>query len=121
MCVGYPASGIWGKSSEPQKGFDHWFAHKSGGGPYYNAPFYRNGRLEREPDYVTDVITDDAIEFLREYAGREKPFYLQVDIRLPMRRGFTIIRKNIPRLYEDCPFESCPMEKEHPDSIYLTK
>ena len=31
-------SGKWhlGKSSTPQKGFDYWFAHKSGGGPYYN-------------------------------------------------------------------------------------
>ena len=116
-------SGKWhlGKSSEPQKGFDHWFAHKSGGGPYYNAPFYRNGRLEREPDYVTDVITDDAIEFLREYAGREKPFYLQVGYTAPHAPWLHNHPEEYTRLYEDCPFESCPMEKEHPDSIYLTK
>ena len=55
-------SGKWhlGKSSVPQKSFTHWFAHKSGGGPYYGAPFYREGRLVYEPGYVTDVITDDA-------------------------------------------------------------
>lgn len=70
---------------------------------------------------MTDVITDDAIEFLREYAGREKPFYLQVGYTAPHAPWLHNHPEEYTRLYEDCPFESCPMEKEHPDSIYLTK
>lgn len=115
-------SGKWhlGKSSVPQKSFKHWFAHKSGGGPYYGAPFYREGRLVSEPGYVTDVITDDAISFMKEYAGKQ-PFYLQVGYTAPHAPWLNNHPKEYTDLYENCPFETCPMEPEHPDSIYLTK
>ena len=115
-------SGKWhlGKSSVPQKSFTHWFAHKSGGGPYYGAPFYREGRLVYEPGYVTDVITDDAISFLKEHAGKQ-PFYLHVGYTAPHAPWLNNHPKEYTDLYENCRFLSCPMEKEHPDSIYLTK
>ena len=104
----------------PQKSFTHWFAHKSGGGPYYGAPFYREGRLVYEPSYVTDVITDDAISFLKEHAGKQ-PFYLHVGYTAPHAPWLNNHPKEYTDLYENCRFLSCPMEKEHPDSIYLTK
>lgn len=115
-------SGKWhlGKASVPQKSFSHWFAHKSGGGPYYGAPFYRDGRLYKERGYVTDVITDDAIGFLREYAHKE-PFYLHVGYTAPHSPWVNNHPKEFTDLYRDCPFLSCPMEGLHPDSIYLTK
>ena len=52
-------SGKWhlGNSATPQMGFKHWFAHQSGGGPYYGAPMYRDGKLYHEEKYITDVIT----------------------------------------------------------------
>ena len=109
-----------GNSAVPQKGFSHWFAHKSGGGPYYNAPIIQNGELYRKPRYVTDVITDDAIEFIEEYAGRQ-PFYLTVGYTAPHAPWLTNHPKEYTDLYKDCPFNSIPKEKEHPDSIYLTK
>lgn len=115
-------SGKWhlGKSSVPQKSFSHWFAHKSGGGPYYGAPFYRDGKLGKESGYVTDVITDDAIGFLRERAHKE-PFYLHVGYTAPHSPWVNNHPKEYTDLYKDCPFLSCPMEGLHPDSIYLTE
>ena len=67
-------SGKWhlGKSSTPQKGFDYWFAHKSGGGPYYNAPFYEDGELVNKDGYATDIITDKAIDFIKKYAKKQQ-------------------------------------------------
>lgn len=62
-------SGKWhmGASARAQQDFTHWFCHKSGGGPYYGAPLYRDGVLYREERYVTDAITDDAVEFLNSH------------------------------------------------------
>lgn len=44
-------SGKWhlGASTIPQHGFDDWFVHPYGGGPYRNAPMIRNGELVQEP------------------------------------------------------------------------
>lgn len=115
-------SGKWhmGNSEQPQKGFTHWFAHKSGGGPYYNAPLIKNGELYQEPRYVTDVITDDALEFMEEYAGKQ-PFYLNVGYTAPHAPWLNNHPKEYTDLYEDCHFDSCPKELNHPDSIYLTR
>ena len=115
-------SGKWhlGNSAKPQKSFSHWFAHKSGGGPYYNAPLYKDGVLYNEPRYVTDVITDDALEFIDENAGKQ-PFYLTACYTAPHSPWVNNHPKEYTDLYKDCPFDSIPKEKEHPDSIYLTK
>lgn len=115
-------SGKWhvGRSSVPQKSFTHWFAHKSGGGPYYNAPFYKEGRLIYESGYVTDVITDDAISFIKENAGKQS-FYLHVGYTAPHSPWVNNHPKEYTKIYEDCSFLSCPMEEKHPDHIYLTE
>lgn len=115
-------SGKWhmGNSAKPQKGFSHWFAHKSGGGSYYNAPLIKDGVLYHDPGYVTDVITDDAIEFIEKNAGKQ-PFYLNVGYTAPHSPWLNNHPKEYTDLYKDCLFNSIPKEVEHPDSIYLTK
>ena len=59
-------SGKWhlGNSQIVQHGFSHWYVHQTGGGPYINAPMIRDGVLINEPGYVTNAITDDALQFL---------------------------------------------------------
>ena len=115
-------SGKWhlGKSSTPQKGFDYWFAHKSGGGPYYHAPFYEDGELVNKDGYATDIITDKAIDFIRKYA-KKQPFYLHVGYTAPHSPWVNNHPKEYTDLYDDCAFETCKMDGEHKDSIYLTK
>jgi choline-sulfatase len=118
-------SGKWhlGDSATPQQGFDHWFAHQKGGGPYYDAPVVRDGELEREPDYITDAITDEALSFLDEMA---EPFYLSVHYTAPHSpwtedgEAKNQHPEEITELYDDCPFTSCPQEPTHPDATGLT-
>ncbi|HOX38486.1 MAG TPA: sulfatase-like hydrolase/transferase [Candidatus Brocadiia bacterium] len=112
-------SGKWhmGDSLRPQHGFSHWFVHQKGGGDYNNAPMVRDGRLTDEPGYVTDVITDDALRFIE--TNREKLFYLSVHYTAP-HAPWTGHPAEIVKSYDDCPFESCPQEKRHPNAISLT-
>jgi len=115
-------SGKWhlGHSAKPQKGFSFWYVHQSGGGPYYNAPAYRNGELVREPNYITDVITDEALGYLDSRAGNRRPFYLSVHYTAPHSPWIDNHPKDIVASYDDCPFESCPDEPEHPWSLRNT-
>jgi arylsulfatase A-like enzyme len=54
-------------------------------GPYYNPAFLTsNGRVQRT-GYTTDIITDRAVDWLREYARGEKPFALCVWHKAPHR------------------------------------
>ena len=69
---------------------------------------------------MTDVITDDALEFIDENAGKQ-PFYLTACYTAPHSPWVNNHPKEYTDLYKDCPFDSIPKEKEHPDSIYLTK
>ncbi|WP_282941395.1 sulfatase-like hydrolase/transferase [Paenibacillus sp. RC67] len=111
-------SGKWhlGDSITPQHGFSHWFVHQSGGSPYYDAPMIRDGKPGKEPGYVTDVITEDALQFLDRQAG-EQPFYLSVHYTAPHSPWINNHPEEIVALYDDCKFESCPQEPEHPWTI----
>ncbi|MCS7458557.1 sulfatase-like hydrolase/transferase [Paenibacillus doosanensis] len=111
-------SGKWhlGDSIHPQKGFSHWFVHQSGGSPYYNAPMIRNGEPVVEPGYLTEVITDDALQFL-DRQTEEEPFYLSVHYTAPHSPWIGNHPEEYVKLYEDCPFESCPQEPAHPWTI----
>lgn len=111
-------SGKWhlGDSQTPQKSFTHWYVHQAGGSAYYNAPMVRNGQLINEPDYLTDIITDDALAFLGRQDG-SKPFYLGVHYTAPHDPWINSHPKEIVDLYNDCAFDSCPQEPRHPWSI----
>lgn len=115
-------SGKWhlGNNAVPQKGFSHWFAHQAGGGPYYNAPMVKDGKEYLEPGYLTDAITDDALSFITENAGKT-PFYLTVAYTAPHSPWLENHPREFTALYEDCPFNSCPQEPLHPDAVYLTR
>ncbi len=112
-------SGKWhlGDSQYPQFSFSHWFVHQRGGGNYNNAPMVREGKLVNEPGYVTNVITNDALEFLDAHA--EEPFYLSVHYTAP-HSPWTGHPQQIVDSYDDCPFKSCPQEPRHPWAIGLT-
>jgi N-acetylglucosamine-6-sulfatase len=59
----------------PQPGFDRWVSFR-GQGVYYNPTFNVDGeRVERE-GYVTDLLTDSALDWLKEEENAEAPFFL---------------------------------------------
>ena len=78
-------SGKWhlGANDRPRPGFVHWYAHRGGGSPYYDAPMYRGGRPETVPGYLTDALADDAIDFLDAEADRGEPFLLSMHFTAP--------------------------------------
>jgi len=114
-------SGKWhlGASQLTQHGFDHWFVHQLGGGPYHNAPMVRDGQLVTEPGYVTNAITEDALAYLAQSAAQKRPFYLSVTYTAP-HSPWTGHPQEIVDSYDDCAFASCPQEPRHPWAIWLT-
>ena len=77
--------GKWHLISKPQ-GFDHWsiLLGQNEQGNYFKPVFYENGTVVNEDGYVTDVITDKAIEFIDEVHD-EKPFMLMLHHKAPHR------------------------------------
>ena len=84
---GYQTSivGKWHLITEPQ-GFDYWciLSGQHEQGDYYNPDFMENGRHITEEGYVTDVVTDKAIQFL-ENRDRSKPFCMMYHQKAPHR------------------------------------
>lgn len=61
---------------QPQPGFDYWLSFE-GQGTYYNSTFNINGKRIKQPEdgYVTDQLTDNAINWLNG-RNKSKPFFL---------------------------------------------
>ena len=105
-------SGKWhlGDSIEPQKGFSYWHLFPYGGGDYHNAYIIRNGSIERDPRYLTDVITEGGLRFLDQQADSDAPFYLSVHYTAPHSPWHEGQHpESLVSRYEDCPFETCPI------------
>ena len=69
--------GEWDMASgaDRRPGFDHWVALKNGG-DYLNAELNIDGKNQAVNDYITDVLTDYAVDFLkRDY---DRPLCLVV-------------------------------------------
>ncbi len=77
--------GKWHLISEPQ-GFDFWsiLSGQHEQGDYYDPDFLENGSPLTEKGYVTDIVTDKAIRFLKE-RDKEKPFCMMVHHKAPHR------------------------------------
>ena len=97
--VGYQTAiiGKWHLKSEPQ-GFDYWDV-LPGQGDYYNpALLSSNGRRVVE-GYCTDIVTDLAIDWLKQQGESEKPFLLMCQHKAPHRTWMPALRHL--RLYDD--------------------
>ena len=74
--------GKWHLNSEPQ-GFDT-YSILIGQGEYYSPQFYENGDTIVEPGYVTDIITDKALDFIDE-ADSDRPWAMLCYHKAPHR------------------------------------
>jgi arylsulfatase A-like enzyme len=81
--------GKWHLVSDPI-GFDHWHI-LPGQGIYYNPPMRKNGVQAKETGYVTDVITDRSIEWLKA-RDKSKPFLLMCQHKAPHREWAPALR-----------------------------
>ena len=104
-------SGKWhlGDSLHPQKGFTYWNIFPYGGGDYHNGYFIREGHIERDTRYLTDVITEGGLKFLDAQVDNDSPFYLSVHYTAPHSPWDEGQHPDdLVALYRDCPFETCP-------------
>ena len=101
--VGYQTAmiGKWHLSSDPT-GFDHWEI-LPGQGSYYNPDFIQMDRSrKRYEGYCTDIITENALTWLREDRDRSKPFMLMCQHKAPHRnwspppRYYDLYKKDVP-------------------------
>lgn len=100
--------------SASRRRFSFWYAHRTGDGPYFGAPVWRDGEAVTELRYVTDAITDEAVRFLESAADGEAPFYLQVHYTAPHSPWVEQHPDELLAPYADCDFASVPREEAHP-------
>ena len=69
--------GKWhmGNDPTPRPGYDYWVSF-AGQGEILDPELFENGRLQRVPGYITDLLTDRAIEFATR--ARSKPFMVYI-------------------------------------------
>jgi len=83
--------GKWHLESDPT-GFDYWEV-LPGQGNYYNPDLLQmDGSRKRYEGYVTDLITDRALKWLKEERDPDKPFVLMCQHKAPHRNWSPALR-----------------------------
>ena len=75
--------GKWHLESDPT-GFDYWHI-LPGQGQYYNPPMIENGQRVKHDGYVTDIITDLSLDWLKKQRDPARPFLLMCHHKAPHR------------------------------------
>ncbi|MEG2206651.1 MAG: sulfatase-like hydrolase/transferase [Clostridia bacterium] len=111
--------GKWhlGDSVTPQHGFSRWFTLGKGGCFYKHPDVVENGEITvRHGQYVTDLLTDQALAYLNELKQTKQPFYLSVHYTAPHSPWEAEQHpQEYIQMYENCAFESIPDVPDHPD------
>jgi len=120
--VGYDTAfvGKWhmgGSSDEPRPGFDHWVSFR-GQGRYYppkKGDWSLNVNGERVPQkgYITDELTDYALDWLDERSG-EKPFFLYLSHKA-VHAGFEPAERH-EDLYSGVKIQPPPTQADTPEN-----
>lgn len=84
-------TGKWHLHGYPQ-GFDYWKIIVDQG-QYYNPDFiHQNGDTTRIEGYATDIITDDALDWLQNKRNDSLPFFMMVHHKAPHRNWMPPLR-----------------------------
>jgi N-acetylglucosamine-6-sulfatase len=82
--------GKWHLVSQPQ-GFDHW-SILPGQGNYYQPQFITKDGTRKHDGYVTDLITDQSLDWLKNARSNDKPFFLMCQHKAPHRNWSPALR-----------------------------
>ena len=104
---GYQTSyvGKWHMGHErddPRPGFDHWVSF-AGQGTYFDPELNINGERKTFKGYTTDVLTDQALKWLRESRDPQRPFFLFVGYKA-VHYPFLPAKRHAGR-YRDAPID----------------
>ncbi len=64
-------------TDEPRPGFDHWISFR-GQGHYFDQTMNINGKHVEHEGYITDLLTDYALDWLGEQQGSDEPFFMML-------------------------------------------
>ena len=110
-------SGKWhmGDNITKKKGFEYYFTIGRGGCHYYDADIFEDGELSISHEYITDTITNRALEYLDRLSGEGAPFYLSVHYTAPHSPWDASEHpKKFRDLYKDCEFKDTQALPIHP-------
>jgi arylsulfatase A-like enzyme len=82
--------GKWHLHGYPE-GFDDWKIIVDQGN-YYNPDFIQNGDTTRIEGYATDIITNDALHWLKNREQDTTPFFMMVQHKAPHRNWMPALR-----------------------------
>ncbi|MCF3649117.1 sulfatase family protein [Synoicihabitans lomoniglobus] len=84
---------------EPQRGYDHWVSFPGQGVYYPPTPDYTlnvDGQRVPQKGYITDELTDYAVDWLEQQKPEEKPFFLYLSHKA-VHAGFTPAPRDLGR------------------------
>ena len=106
-----------GETDEPRPGFDHWVSFRGQGHYLPPTPDYTlnvNGRRVKQKGYISDELTDYAIDWLKQQKPDEKPFFLYLSHKA-VHANFTPAERHAGRL-DDAPFQRPASEADTPEN-----
>lgn len=108
---------------EPQHGFTKWFSVPLGHSPYIDPPLIENNTVYPGKGFVTDLIIDKSIEYIKELAAKAKkgdnPFYISVHYTAPHSPWGKLTQPSTwYEYYANCIFDSVPFEPIHKNAIF---
>lgn len=113
--------GKWhlGDNMHPQEGFDdYWITMPHGGtSTFYDAQIIEDGKLRKEPTYLTDFWTDHALKFIDQESKTDEPFFLFLSYNGPYALSRLLLQEGRNRHvehYRDQELKSFPHEPAHP-------
>ena len=105
--------GKWhmGDSATSQQGFSHWFAMPTGGSRYQDGEMIWHGKTQVYPGYLTEMLTDKAIEFIEQ--SRPDPFFCYLAYNAP-HTPYEGTPEKYRQIYRDSPLRTFPDEPLNP-------
>ena len=82
--------GKWHLKADPQ-GYDYWEV-LPGQGDYYNPAFFTPSGRKQYTGYVTDIVTDLTLDWLKKKRDPNKPFMLMTQQKAPHRNWMPPLR-----------------------------
>lgn len=110
-----------GATDEPRPGFDHWVSFRGQGNYLPPSPDYTlnvNGERVKQKGYITDELTDYAVDWMESQRDSNKPFFLYLSHKA-VHANFTPAERHQGK-FADLPFKR-PASEANTEENYAGK